>query len=344
MSGSSLRAALVERIHRVTPADFDALAVDIFHYQAENNAVYATYLDLIGVRPTQVKQLTDIPFLPIRLFKSHSIMTGQWQPVRIFSSSGTTGVTTSRHALREEALYQQVSRRGFRHIYGALHDYAILALLPSYLEREGSSLVYMADDFIRQSRYAESGFFLHDLDALIDRLQQLGRQGAPVLLLGVSFALLELAQQHPMPLGNTIVMETGGMKGRRRELTREELHKELRAAFGVNNIHSEYGMTELLSQAYSTGAGIFRPSPTLRIMIRDRTDPFHLQPPGKTGGINVIDLANVDTVSFIATEDIGRVGADHSFEVLGRIDDSDLRGCNLLVQEISNPVGYPGMN
>lgn len=344
MASSSLRSALVERVLRATPATFEALALDIFRYQAEYNAVYAAYLDLIGVRPAQVKEIGRIPFLPISLFKTHTLQSGQWTPAKIFSSSGTTAATTSRHYLREEALYQAVSRRGFREAYGPLKDYAILALLPAYLEREGSSLVYMADDFIQQSRYSESGFFLHDFEALTARLQQLDRRGVPTVLIGVSFALLDLAEQRPMRLAQTIIMETGGMKGRRQEITRENLHGILQEAFGVKNIHSEYGMTELLSQAYSPGAGVFHPSPTLRIVIRDRTDPFALQTPGKTGGINVIDLANVDTVSFIATDDIGRVGPDQRFEVLGRLDDSDIRGCNLLVQELSNPAGFIGRN
>jgi phenylacetate-coenzyme A ligase PaaK-like adenylate-forming protein len=328
------RAALLQRVEDLPTADYTQLAVEVFRYQYQYNAIYRQFVDLLGVNTDGVNTLSAIPHLPISLFKGHVIQSGIWPAVRTFTSSGTTGAQTSRHLLRDEAAYRRNARRGFTAAYGPVRDYCFLALLPAYLERTGSSLVFMADDFIRQSRYPESGFFLNDLAALVDRLAELRSRQVPTVLLGVSFALLDLAEQYgPLDLESTIVMETGGMKGRRRELTRTELHTLLTRGLGVTQIHSEYGMTELLSQAYSPGEGLFKPSPTLRVRARDITDPLAPAPLGKTGVLQLTDLANLDTISFIASEDLGRVYADGSFEVLGRLDHADVRGCNLLLSD-----------
>lgn len=306
--------------------------MDVFHYQARHNLIYARYLELLHRDPDTVTKPTDIPHLPIALFKEYDLVSGSdWAPARTFTSSGTTGTETSRHPLRSELWYRKNARRAFERQYGPLKGRAVLALLPAYLERSGSSLVFMADDFIRESGHPDSGFFLNDLSGLADKLSGLREATIPTLLIGVSFALLDLAEQFPQPLGSTIVMETGGMKGRRKELTREELHGRLKAGFEVAEIHSEYGMTELLSQAYAPADGLFHPAPTLRVSIRDITDPFTILPAGRTGALNLIDLANLDTISFIATDDLGRLHDEVTFEVLGRLDASDIRGCNLLV-------------
>ncbi len=281
-----------------------------------------------------VRDITDIPFLPISLFKTHTLKTGEWPSGLIFSSSGTTQQTlTSQHHLRDGAWYLQNARRGFECFYGPLSDFCFLALLPAYLERTGSSLVFMADDFIRRSSYPDSGFFLYDIDNLLEIIKRCQAQRIPAILLGVSFALLDLAEQYQPQLEGIIVMETGGMKGRGRELTRSELHDRLTQAFGVTAIHSEYGMTELFSQAYSKGNGLYYPTPTLKVLARELTDPLQSYRSARTGVLNIIDLANLDTIAFIATDDLGRVHPDGSFEVLGRMDHSDLRGCNLMVAD-----------
>ncbi|MCB0559109.1 MAG: acyl transferase [Lewinellaceae bacterium] len=325
---------LRERVEKVAEADFQALALDVFFYQARNNPLYRQYLELLGVHPQEISLIEHIPFLPIQFFKNHEIQTGSWQPALSFSSSGTTAQTASRHLVRDPEFYRRNARRGFAHFYGPVEEYCVLALLPSYMERTGSSLVFMAEDFIRLSRYPQSGFFLYNTEALAEILSHCKKNAIPTILLGVSFALWEFAEQYPMGLSGVTLMETGGMKGRRRELTREELHLILQSSFQVDAVHSEYGMTELLSQAYSQGGGLFRPSPTMRVLSREITDPFAIQPPGKTGALNIIDLANLDTISFIATDDLGRVYEDGSFEILGRLDASDARGCNLLVADV----------
>jgi hypothetical protein len=334
MQEEKQRRQLLDKIAQLPEGDFQETALAVFHYQARENPVYAEYLQHLEVKPDEVNSLSQVPFLPIQLFKSYSLQSGRWPVVRTFTSSGTSGDRTSRHLLRSEDWYRENARRGFESFYGPVRDYCVLALLPAYLERSGSSLVFMTDDFIRQSRFPESGFFLKDYEALVERLEYCRARSIPVLLLGVSFALWELAEKHPMDLGNTVIMETGGMKGRRREITREELHGILREAFRVEHIHSEYGMTELLSQAYSRGNGIFYPAPGMRVLGREITDPLTPQKTGKTGALNIVDLANLDTISFIATDDLGRVYADRGFEVLGRLDASDLRGCNLLVADL----------
>ncbi len=322
---------LAKKVESVTPASFDELALEIFHYQANYNRLYADYIRLLHINPESVTKVAQIPFLPIQFFKTHDIQTGKWEAETIFTSSGTTGQTTSRHLVRDLDFYLRNTRRGFEYFYGNLQEYCVLALLPSYLEREGSSLVAMANYFIQQSKYDLSGFFLHEQEALVTVLQKCKRSNIPILLLGVSFALWDLAEQHLMNLEGAIIMETGGMKGRRREIIRSDLNDILKRAFHVETIHSEYGMTELLSQAYAKSNGRFFNSPTIRILTRQITDPLANEKQEKTGVINIIDLANVHTISFIATEDLGRVYEDHSFEVLGRLDASDVRGCNLMV-------------
>lgn len=314
------------------PEAFNALALDVFRFQALHNPLYNRYLELIGKKIQAVETVQEIPFLPIELFKTYDIQTGDWTPERIFSSSGTTGQTTSRHLLHDPDWYRMGARRAFARQYGPVENFCFLALLPSYLERNNSSLVFMAEDFISLSRYAQSGFYLYNMADLVKVLSDCVQNNIPTVLLGVSFALLDLAEAFPMPLEQVIVMETGGMKGRRAELTREQLHQVLRTAFQVQHIHSEYGMTELLSQAYAPGNGRFYPAPTMRVLAREAADPFAIRPWGQNGALNIIDLANVDTLSFIATDDLGRVAEDHSFEVTGRLDSSEIRGCNLMVE------------
>lgn len=326
------RAELLHRINKLTAGSFEATALAVFRYQAAENPLYGRFLQLLGRDPARVLRLSDIPCLPIQFFKTHRVQSGAWTPETEFNSSGTTGQTPSRHWVRHLDFYRENARRGFEGRYGPLRDWCVLALLPAYLERPGSSLVVMADDFMRRSGHADSGFFLHDLDRLAEVLRARRAAGGNTLLLGVSFALLDLAERYPQDLGDTVVMETGGMKGRRQEITREDLHARLQAAFQVENIHSEYGMTELFSQAYSPGSGLFEPAPTLSVFTSEVYDPLGACPPGRTGTLNAIDLANLDTCAFIATEDLGRVHPDGRFEVLGRLDAAELRGCNLMVE------------
>ncbi len=328
-AGSQLR----DKIRVVSEESFEELALAVFRYQAEYNPLYRQYIDLLRLKPQKVDRLEQIPFLPIQFFKTHEIKTGEWNPEMWFSSSGTGGfAANSRHAVCSVSWYLDNTVRIFDFFYGKIEEYAVLALLPAYLEREGSSLVLMAEHFIKRSKYPQSGFFLYDQEALIKTLQSCREAKIPVLLLGVSFALWDLAENHPVDLSGAIVMETGGMKGRRKEITRAELHGILCQAFRVKNIHSEYGMTELFSQAYSKGEGLFFPPPAMKVLTREITDPLCPQKYGKNGAINIIDLANIDTISFIATDDLGKVYEDGSFEILGRMDASDIRGCNLLLE------------
>lgn len=328
-----IRTKLRQAVQTVNASSFETVALTVFRYQAKHNPLYARFLSLLGRPPARVQRLADIPFLPISFFKTHLVQTGHWTPATVFTSSGTTGQIPSQHRVPDLNWYHQNTLRGFQSAYGDPADWLVLALLPSYLERSGSSLVSMADFFIRRSRHTQSGFFLHDLEALQQTLHQ-RPVGVPTLLLGVSFALLDLAETYPQLLGESVVvMETGGMKGKRPEITREALHAVLKEALGVSFIHSEYGMTELLSQAYAyQEAGRFVPAPTLRAFTMETNDPFCRTRAGRVGVLNLIDLANVDTCSFIATEDIGKVQADGTFEVLGRLDTAELRGCNLLVE------------
>ncbi len=331
MKLDKLKQQLISKVTTVHSSNFEALALGIFQYQATYNPIYAQYLQLIRVNPAHVSSINAIPYFPIQFFKNYFIQTGIWSPTVIFESSGTTAQTTSRHLVYDMEFYLQNARHGFQHFYGAIENYCILALLPSYLERSSSSLVAMAADFISKSNYKQSGFFLNETEKLIEILLDVKNKNIPILLLGVSFALLELAEQYPMDLNSIIMMETGGMKGRRKELIRNELHNKLSQSFNLRNIHSEYGMTELFSQAYSSGNGIFAPSPTMRVFSRQITDPLSLERMGKTGVLNIIDLANVNTISFLATDDLCKVYADGTFEVLGRLSNADIRGCNLLV-------------
>ena len=314
-----------------TETEFEDLALQVFKFQFENNRVYRSFCDLLYIHPSDVKSLKDIPFLPIQFFKSHTVLSSKASIQTTFTSSGTTGNLHSKHGVVDLKLYEQSFQKGFQHFYGNIEDYVVLALLPSYLERSGSSLIYMVDAFIKQSNHPESGFYLNNLSELKNTLIKLDSQEKKVLLIGVSFALLDLVEAHQFNLKHTIVMETGGMKGRRKELIRDELHAILKQGFGISAIHSEYGMTELLSQAYSTGNGIFNCSNWMRILTRDTEDALTMQPTGKAGGINVIDLANINSCSFIATQDLGRVYQNNSFEIIGRFDNSDIRGCNLMV-------------
>lgn len=322
-----------DKVLTVHTADFEELALEIFHFQYNNNSIYRQYTDALGIRPAQVSSLIQIPFLPIRFFKSHEVRTGLFEPEQIFESSGTTGTTGSRHFVRDAGWYRQCFSTAFRQFYGDPADWCMIGLLPSYLERQNSSLVFMVDELIRQSGHPDSGFYLDEFDRLAGVLKQLEQKGQRTLLIGVTFALLDFAETHPIPLKHTIIMETGGMKGRREELVRPQVHNIIKKAFGVALVHSEYGMTELLSQAYSQGEGIFRGPEWLKVLLRDEEDPLALTASVQnvtSGAINVIDLANFHSCCFIATDDAGRLHPDGSFEVLGRLDGSDLRGCSLL--------------
>ena len=310
---------------------FEKIAVKVFRFQYEHNLVYNEFCNLMNVNVQKIKSVQQIPFLPIQFFKSHAVVSNSNPIQETFISSGSTGVITSKHLVTDVSLYEQSYRKGFSQFYGNIEDYVILALLPSYLEREGSSLIYMVKDLILQSNNSESGFYLHNHEALIEKLKALDSSGKNVILIGVTFALLDLIEKQNFQLKNTIIMETGGMKGKRKEMIREELHEQLCAGFGVSAIHSEYGMTELLSQAYSLGEGVFECPSWMQILIRDTEDALTYLENGKSGGINVIDLANFNSCSFIATQDLGRKKSNTSFEVLGRFDNSDIRGCNLMV-------------
>jgi phenylacetate-coenzyme A ligase PaaK-like adenylate-forming protein len=311
--------------------DFEKKALEIFQFQASNNLVYNKFLKLLKINAFEITNVNEIPFLPIQFFKTHSIISSKETIQQTFLSSGTTGIKQSKHFVTDISIYENSFRKGFEYFYGNIEDYTILALLPSYLERDDSSLIYMVNDFIRKSKKPKCGFYLDNLEELYKNLTELDEQGEKVLLIGVSFAFLDLIEKYQFKLKNTIIMETGGMKGRRKELIREELHKILCNGFVVEKIHSEYGMTELLSQAYSKGNGIFQCPPWLKILIRDTEDALTILPEMKSGGINIIDLANINSCSFIATQDLGKTYTNGTFEVLGRFDNSDIRGCNLLL-------------
>lgn len=328
------REQLIQYVQHIEQTDFEKVALQVFQYQAIHNPIYQSYIQYLNVDISTVQSIKDIPFLPIDLFKRFEIKTGEWSAEAIFGSSGTTGSVRSNHHIRSTDLYLKIAQKGFEQQYGALKNFCILALLPSYLERQDSSLVAMVNHFIQESGHPHNGFYLDNLEALKNKLVQLKQQNQLCLLIGVSFALLDFAEHFPMDLSNIIVMETGGMKGRRKEMTRATLHAVFKKCFQVNNVHSEYGMTELLSQGYSKGNGIFKPIQTMKILIRELNDPFSYQKNGKKGGVNIIDLANLDSCAFIETEDIGKVYDDESFEILGRIDHSAIRGCNLMVSDL----------
>ena len=310
---------------------FDKLALKVFRFQYENNIVYREFCDFLNTNPQAVKTIQQIPFLPIQFFKSHEVVSSNESVQETFTSSGTTGMITSKHLVTDISIYEESFRNAFSEFYGNIEDYVVLALLPSYLERDGSSLIYMVNDLIERSNNEHSGFYLNNYDDLIRKLISLDSSGQNVLLIGVTYALLDLIEKQNFNLKNTIIMETGGMKGKRKEMIREELHGNLTKGFGVENIHSEYGMTELLSQAYSFGKGIFECPNWMQILIRDTEDALSYVEYGKNGGINIIDLANINSCSFIATQDLGKKQSNNSFEILGRFDNSDIRGCNLMV-------------
>lgn len=324
---------LPARIFQTTDKNFTAQSLEVFRYQAKHCQLYAEYLNHLSLDPSTVKTEDQIPFLPVEFFKSHPIISKSGSPEMVFSSSGTTGMVQSQHYVMDLGLYEQSFSKTFELYHGRPEDWVILALLPAYQEREGSSLIYMVDHLINRSQHEESGYFLYDHERLSQTLVQLRQKKVKTLLLGVTFALLDFAENYTITdFPELVVMETGGMKGRRKEMIREEVHQQLTTAFGVEHIHSEYGMTELLSQAYSQGKGLFSCPPWMKIKIRDTNDPFTLLPDGKTGGINVIDLANLYSCSFIATQDLGKIHPTGQFEVLGRFDHSDIRGCNLMAE------------
>ncbi len=309
---------------------FEDKALALFKLQYANNLVYKDFVDRMGYNPNEVNELTKIPFLPVGFFKSHSIIAEGYLPELVFESSGTTGMINSQHLVHDVSIYKQSFIEGFKQFYGNPEEWVIIGLLPAYLERQGSSLVYMVNDLIAFSKNTDSGFYLYEYEQLYQLLLQLESKQQKVLLIGVTFALLDFSEQFEMNLKHTVIMETGGMKGRRKEMTRVEVHEQLTSRLGLQSIHSEYGMTEMLSQGYSYGEGIFYPSKTMKVMIRSEDDPMEVQSMG-TGIINVIDLSNVYSCAFIATEDVGRVYDDGRFEVRGRVDNSDIRGCSLLM-------------
>lgn len=317
-------------LYRVNEQSFNEVAVALFHHQAQYNPVYGAFLKALGVQPTSVRDLHDIPFLPISFFKNHKVKTGDWKSQAIFTSSGTTGMTTSTHEVADLQFYLTHAERTFEFFFGKLTDYHFLALLPSYLERKNSSLVAMMDHFIKKSQSPFSGFYLNNTDKLVSDLNTLRNDSRKTILWGVTFALLDLAERNNLDLSHCLVFETGGMKGRRKEMIRAELHAILRKEFNIQAVYSEYGMTELLSQAYTRGGDTFSCPPWLKILGREVTDPMRKGLLGEVSGVNVVDLANWHSVAFIETEDLGKIYENGSFEILGRFDNSDLRGCNLL--------------
>ncbi|HMM11518.1 MAG TPA: acyltransferase [Bacteroidales bacterium] len=327
----AIDSLLRKKLFNTDPGGFEALALEVFRFQYAHCDIYNQWCRQLGVRLSQVSSLEQIPFLPVEFFRTHKVLSLRQEAELVFSSSGTTSAMTSRHWVADPNLYETSYLNAFRLFYGMPEDYVILALLPSYLERGGSSLVYMADGLIRLSGRPESGFYLNNLKSLDEMLHSLKDGSTPTLLLGVTYALLDMADAYPVNFPELIVMETGGMKGRRKELVRRQVHEQLMEGFGVSAIHSEYGMTELLSQAYSKGEGLFSCPPWMRILVRDMNDPFSYVPEGRSGGINIIDLANLYSCAFISTQDIGRLHRDGRFEVLGRFDNSQLRGCNLMI-------------
>jgi phenylacetate-coenzyme A ligase PaaK-like adenylate-forming protein len=326
--------ALAENIFTTDVANFTSLALEVFRFQHENNPVYRQYCGTLSIDPFKIDRIEQIPYLPIQFFKSHKVVTTEFEPATVFESSGTTQTTNSRHYVKDIRLYEKSFNKAFQLFYGNPSDWCIIALLPSYLERNNSSLVMMADHLIRQSGHPQSGFYLNEWEKLHNTISLVEKNQQKTLLIGVTFALLDYAEQFPMAYQFTTIMETGGMKGRRTEMTRQQVHKILCNHFHLKNIHSEYGMTELLSQAYSSGDGIFNCPPWMKVLLREEDDPFSIQGAGAgnstAGAINIIDLANIWSCSFIATEDAGKLYADGSFEILGRLDNTDIRGCSLL--------------
>lgn len=334
MNPSVKNIELQHKIFNASAENFNSSALEVFQFQYENNELYRKYCDTLKVDHNKIIVIEQIPFLPIQFFKSNRVSSTLFEAEVIFESSGTTHSVNSKHFVKDTGLYQKSFNEAFRLFYGDPAEWCIIGLLPSYLERNNSSLVMMADSLVQQSRHAQSGFYLNEWEQLNSTLQSLEKQQQKTLLIGVTFALLDFAEMYPMPLRYTTIMETGGMKGRRKEMTREQVHEILCSSFQLKNIHSEYGMTELLSQAYSYRSGIFKCPPWMKVLIREEDDPFALHTAGASGmvsgAINVIDLANIYSCSFIATEDGGKLYPDHHFEILGRLDNSDIRGCSLL--------------
>ena len=321
---------IVNNIFSVSPRTFRQQALKIFRYQYAANETYRQWVNALRLNINDVNELYQIPFLPVSFFKTHHVVSGNFVPEAIFESSGTTGTVNSKHWVKELNIYTQSFTEGFKKFYSDPANWCIIGLLPSYLERKGSSLILMVEELIKLSGHSESGFYLNDFKKLASVLKDLDAKKQKTLLIGVTFALLDFAEQYPMPLINTLVMETGGMKGRRKEMIREEVHSFLKKQFSVPAVHSEYGMTELLSQGYSFGDGVFNAVPWMKVLVRDEDDPLLITEKGR-GLINVIDLANIHSCSFIATDDVGKIFDDGSFEVLGRRDNSDIRGCSLMV-------------
>lgn len=316
--------------HLSSKADFEATALRVFGFQYENNTVYLTYCQHIGKSKEDVQTLSDIPFLPISFFKTHDVKTGEFEPELTFRSSGTTGMERSRHLIKDASLYRKSLIESFRHFYGNPSDYVFLALLPNYIEQQNSSLIYMMEELMHESGAKENGYYLYNHEDMYQKLIQLRDNQQRTILWGVTFALLDFAEKYTMDFPQLIVFETGGMKGRRKEMVKEELYGILRKAFGVTDIHSEYGMCELLSQAYSKGGNIFSTPPWMQLRLRSEKDPFDGSNQMATGVINIIDLANLHSCAFIATEDLGRRHPD-GIEILGRMDHSQTRGCSLMV-------------
>ena len=326
-------ASISERIFSMNEHNdvlFEKIALELFRLHAKKNETYRDFIGHLNIDPNKISKLGDIPFLPISMFKRHQVGIFNAPPEAIFLSSGTTGMERSHHFVADFDVYDQSLFLCFDQFFGKAKDLCILALLPSYLERSNSSLVYMTQKLMKKSGHADNGFYLDRLTTLSKVLKKNSKNGVKTLLIGVTFALLDLAEKHPQELKDCIILETGGMKGRRREMPREEIHDILKSAFSLENIASEYGMTELLSQAYSLGDGIFRTPPWMRVYVREAIDPLAVSQRGK-GALNVIDLANMHSCPFIATQDLAHIHQDHSFEVLGRMDDAEVRGCNLMV-------------
>ncbi len=321
--------SFVNNLFELSATGFDGLVQESFQFQYNNNELYRMFCEALHKEPSDVSVVEKLPFLPISFFKTHKVVSSDFVPEALFESSGTSKTIQSKHYVNSLSLYEDAFTKGFQLKYGPAENYCFLGLLPSYLERNNSSLVYMVQKLMEKNNHPLNGFYLNNFQELFNRLQQLEKVGQPTILIGVTFGLLDFAEQYQLPLNNTIIMETGGMKGRREEMTREEVHQQLKNSFAVETIHSEYGMTELLSQAYSKGSGIFQCPPWMKMLVRDEDDPFNIRINGK-GAINVIDLANVYSTSFIATDDVGEVFEDGSFRVLGRMDNSDIRGCSLL--------------
>lgn len=320
-------------LYTVNDRNVNDIALRLFQYQAKNNPVYASYLYHLSINPETIDAINKVPFLPISLFKSHVIKTGEWLAEAIFASSGTTGNTTSQHEIESMNFYHENSQRSFNYLFGQISQYHIFALMPSYLERNNSSLVAMLSSFIEKSDSEFSGYYLNEHEKLLGDIERCKKQSdRKVLLWGVSFALLDLAEKFSPDLSGCVILETGGMKGRRKEMIRADLHVQLKKRFNVSAIYSEYGMTELLSQAYTKGGNSFFPPPWMKVIVREVADPFEKGLIGRPGGLNVVDLANIHSVAFIETEDAGKVFVDGSFEVMGRLDNSDVRGCNLMVE------------